>query len=59
MGKGVWAVDFGGWESRREVLADGFSGEFGGVAVLAQVGEEDVAEVFSGDFGDELRGGLV
>ena len=40
-------------------MADGVAGEFGGVAVLAQVGEEDVAEVFGGDFGDELCGGLV
>jgi hypothetical protein len=40
-------------------LADGFAGEVGGVAVLAEVGEEDVAEVFGGDFGDEFGGGLV
>ncbi len=40
-------------------MADGFPREFGGVAVLAEVGEEDVAEVFGGDFGDELPGGLV
>lgn len=60
MGRVAGAVDFGvGWESRREVLADGFTGESGGVAVLAEVGQEDVAEVFGGDFGDELGGGLV
>jgi hypothetical protein len=53
-------VDFGiGRESRGEILADGVAGEVGGVAVLAQVRKEDVAEVFGGDFGDELRGGLV
>jgi hypothetical protein len=38
---------------------DGFAGEGGGVAVLAEVSQEDVAEVFGGDFGDELGGGLV
>ena len=53
-------MDFGEVrESGGEVLADGFAGEVGGVAVLAQVGEEDVAEVFGGDFGDEFCGGLV
>ena len=53
-------MDFGGIrESRREVLTDGVAGEVGGVAVLAEVSEEDVAEVFGGDFGDELRGGLI
>jgi hypothetical protein len=53
-------VDFGrGRESRGEVLADGVAGEVGGVAVLAEVGEKDVAEVVGGDFGDELCGGLV
>ena len=53
-------MDFGRRrESQGEVLADGVAGEFGGVAVLAQVGEEDVAEIFGGDFGDELPGGLV
>ena len=60
MGRGAGAVDFGrGGESGREVLANGFPREVGGVAVLAQVGEKDVAEVFGGDFGDEFRGGLV
>lgn len=40
-------------------MADRPAGEVGVVAVLAQVGEEDVPEVFGGDFGDELRSGLI
>jgi hypothetical protein len=41
------------------LTSDGFAGEGGGVAVLAEVGQEDVAEVFGGDFGYELGSGLV
>jgi hypothetical protein len=40
-------------------LADCFGCESGVVAVFAQVREEDVAEVFGGDFGNEFAGGLV
>ena len=54
------AVDFGGgYSACADLTSDGFAGEGGGVAVLAEVGQEDVAEVFGGDFGDELGGGLV
>ena len=42
-----------------EAVADDLFGEFGAVAVFAEVAEVDVFEFVSGDFDGEGRGGVV
>ncbi|NDG70733.1 MAG: hypothetical protein EBY32_05375, partial [Proteobacteria bacterium] len=52
---GSWAMDLSvAVSSGLELFENGAGGEFGGVAVLAQVREEDMAQIRACDFGNEV-----